>query len=64
MKKIAAIIVSLCLCVGVLGDVKYTVSSKEIPRAALSPKRLLYIQAACTAHLLLVCTASAFDSAT
>ena len=31
MKKIAAIIVSLCLCVGVLGDVKYTVSSKEIP---------------------------------
>lgn len=31
MKKIAAIIVSLCLCAGVLGDVKYTVSSKEIP---------------------------------
>ena len=31
MKKIAAIIVSLCLCVGVLGDVNYTVSSKEIP---------------------------------
>ena len=32
MKKIAASSLSLCLCVGVLGDVKYTVSSKEIPK--------------------------------
>ena len=31
MKKIAAIIVSLCLCAGVLGDLKYTVNYKEIP---------------------------------
>ena len=41
MKKIAAIIVSLCLCVGVLGDVNYTVSSKEIPEKYIVENRLI-----------------------